>query len=117
MKTDGHERGSVTAELALTLPAVVVALLAVLAAAAIGTAQVRCIDGARAGARAAAMGQDVATVTSLAVQSAGAGTTAAVSVLGSGLAQVTVSRELALPWGGSLLLSASAAAPIEPEGG
>jgi Flp pilus assembly protein TadG len=51
------ERGSVTAETALALPAVVIVLAAVVGAAAGLAAQVRCIDAARAGARLAARGE------------------------------------------------------------
>lgn len=52
------ERGTVTAELALTLPALVIALTAVLAVGQVVTARVQCLDGARAAARAAARGED-----------------------------------------------------------
>ena len=46
--------GSVTAELALALPSVVLLLAVVLAAGDVVAGQIRCVDAARAGARAAA---------------------------------------------------------------
>ena len=56
------DRGSATAELAVGLPVVVVLLVAVLAVAAAGVTQMACADAARAGARAAALGEDDAAV-------------------------------------------------------
>jgi hypothetical protein len=67
------ERGGVTAELAIGLVAVVTVLGAVLAVGAAGLAQLRCADAARAGARAAALGEPDADVRSTAVRVAGAG--------------------------------------------
>ncbi|WP_456847646.1 TadE/TadG family type IV pilus assembly protein, partial [Cellulomonas sp. P5_C6] len=52
-----RDRGSVTAELAVGLPAVALLLVAVLTVGAAAVAQTRCTDGARAGARAAALGE------------------------------------------------------------
>ncbi|WP_352240207.1 TadE family type IV pilus minor pilin [Microbispora sp. NBRC 16548] len=52
-----RERGSVTAETAVALPALVVVLTASLWAVTIVGAQLRCVDAARAGARAAARGE------------------------------------------------------------
>ncbi|MBZ2197332.1 TadE family type IV pilus minor pilin [Occultella gossypii] len=66
-----HERGSVTAEFAIVLPAVVLVLVAVLLVAAAATAQVRCTDAARAGARAAALGSGEAQVAAIAADLAG----------------------------------------------
>lgn len=51
------ERGAVTAEFAVALPAVVLVLVAVLLVAMAGTTQLRVADAARAGARAAAAGE------------------------------------------------------------
>ena len=51
------ERGAVTAEFAVALPAVVLVLVAVLLVAMAGTAQLRVTDAARAGVRAAAAGE------------------------------------------------------------
>lgn len=57
------DRGSATAEFAVTLPGVVFILALVLGAAATGVMQLRLEEGARLGARAAARGDDPATVT------------------------------------------------------
>lgn len=67
------ERGGVTAELAVGLVAVVTVLGAVLAVGAAGLAQLRCADGARAGARAAALGEPDAQVRATAARVAGPG--------------------------------------------
>ncbi|UFU07138.1 TadE family type IV pilus minor pilin [Ruania halotolerans] len=109
-----RERGSVTAELAVLLPAVVLILVAVLVAAAIGVAQVRCADAARAGARAAAVGQSQAEVVELA--QGVAGPDAVVSVQEDGAwVQVRVVAEVPLgPLGGLLEVSAELSAPVEP---
>lgn len=74
-----RERGSVTAELAVLLPGVVLAIVLILAVASAGVMQVRCADAARAGARAAALGQDDAEVTALVQQLAGEGATVTVT--------------------------------------
>lgn len=111
------ERGAVTAELAIVLPAVVVLLLAcaVLGAAVLG--QIRCADAARAGARAAAIGESEEQVVAVAQQLAG--DEAAVTVSREG-AWVVV--EVSRPVAGDLLglrgLSASATARawVEPGG-
>lgn len=58
-----RQRGSVTAEFAVTLPAVVFVLGLVLGAAALGIVQLRLEEGARLGARAAARGEGAETVT------------------------------------------------------
>lgn len=57
------QRGSATAEFAITLPAVVFVLGLVLGAAALGIVQLRLEEGARLGARAAARGESAETVT------------------------------------------------------
>lgn len=56
------ERGYVTAETAMAIPALVLALAAGLWAIAVVTAQLACVDAARAGARAAARGEPVDAV-------------------------------------------------------
>jgi hypothetical protein len=56
------ERGSVTTELALALPSVVLLLSVVLAASGVATGHLRCVDAARTGARAAARGEPVDVV-------------------------------------------------------
>ncbi|MDM8085599.1 TadE family type IV pilus minor pilin [Cellulomonas cellasea] len=67
------ERGSVTAELAVALPAVAVLLTAVLVLTAAATTQLRCADAARAGARSAALGEGHAVVVAQAARVAGPG--------------------------------------------
>lgn len=52
-----RDRGSVTAETAVALPALVLVLTAAVWAVTIVGAQLRCVDAARAGARAAARGE------------------------------------------------------------
>src|SRR5699024_12812827 len=53
----GSQRGPVTAELAVLLPGVVLAIVVILLSASAGGPQVRWADAARAGARAAALDQ------------------------------------------------------------
>ena len=67
-----RDRGSVTAELAVGLPAVVLLLVALLAVASTAIAQTRCTDAARAGARAAALGEPDGDVAATARRLAGA---------------------------------------------
>ncbi|MFB9488486.1 TadE family type IV pilus minor pilin [Nonomuraea dietziae] len=58
-------RGSVTAETAAVLPALMVVLAAALWAVTVVNAHLRCVDAARAGARAAARGEPIAKVQEL----------------------------------------------------
>lgn len=53
----GRESGSVTAETAVALPALVLVLAAALWAVTVAGGHLRCVDAARAGARAAARGE------------------------------------------------------------
>ncbi|ACQ78885.1 putative TadE-like family protein [Beutenbergia cavernae DSM 12333] len=109
-----EERGSVTAELAVALPALVVILVAVLLAASAGLTQVRCQDAARAAARAAAIGDDDARVRAVALELGGP--SAGVTVARDGeWVVVTVEREVTTgvpSW--SVTVSATARAWIEP---
>lgn len=66
-----RQRGSVTAEFAICLPAVLLVVLLVLAVAGVSLAQLRCADAARAGARAAALGQEDGAITQIVTQRAG----------------------------------------------
>ncbi|WP_449385813.1 TadE family type IV pilus minor pilin [Cellulomonas soli] len=75
------DRGSVTAELAVALPAVMVLLLAVLGVVQAVSVRWECADGARAGARAAALGESDPDVAATARRAAG------------GPARVTVARD------------------------
>lgn len=114
-RTVDGERGAVTAELAVALPAVVLVLVAVLTLAAAAGAQMRSADAARAGARAAAIGEDDAVVRSTAQHVAGDG--ARVSVRrGDPWVEVTVSTPVVGGWLSSAPLRAdgSAVARVEP---
>ncbi|HJX42614.1 MAG TPA: TadE family type IV pilus minor pilin, partial [Geodermatophilus sp.] len=55
----------VTAETAVVLPVLLLVLAAVVAAVVVVGAQLRCVDAAREGARAAARGEDPAAVQAL----------------------------------------------------
>ncbi|SEE91094.1 TadE family type IV pilus minor pilin [Ruania alba] len=103
-----------TAELAVLLPGVVLVLVAVLVAAAVGVAQVRCADAARAGARAAAVGHSEAQVVDQAQHVAGPDATVSVQQAG-GWVQVRVETDVPLgPLGGLLDVSAELSAAVEP---
>lgn len=65
------DRGAVTAELALALPAVMLVVAVLLLTAAATSAQMRCADGARAGARVAALGQSDAEIAAVVRRLAG----------------------------------------------
>lgn len=110
--------GAVTAELAVGLVAVVLSLSAVLGVAAVAQSQLRCVDAARAGARAAARGEGLAEVRALARRLAGGGATAAVSRDGD-LMTVRVRRSVAVPLPGTprLAVEASASVPVEQPAG
>lgn len=73
------DRGSVTAELAVLLPVVVALLVALLGLASAASAQMRCADAARAGARAAALGEDDGSVTGVSQRVAGPGSAVSVA--------------------------------------
>jgi hypothetical protein len=109
--------GAVTAELATGLVAVVLALSAVLGVTVVGQGQLRCVDAARAGARAAARGETDAAVRDLARRLAGTGAAAAVARSGD-LVTVSVRRPVAVPLPGTprLVVRASAAVPVEAPG-
>ena len=110
-----RDRGSVTAELAVGLPAVVLLLVALLAIASTAIAQMRCTDAARAGARAAALGEPDGEVVATARRLAGADASVAVSRSDE---WVTVEVSAAVGpglWGGSPLRArATAVARAEP---
>lgn len=105
----GGDRGAVTAELAVALPAVVLVLVAVLVIALAGTSQLRVTDAARAGARAAAAGEPDARIQEIAQQTAGGGVSVAVRRADPWVT-VTATAPVAGGWFGGRGLSASASA-------
>jgi len=104
----------VTAELAVAIPAVVLVLAICLAGVTAGVDQIRCVDAARVGARAAARGDSSAAVREAALAAGPAG--ARVTVVANG-GRVTVTVEARSGgWGGVLPswpLVADATAPLE----
>ena len=113
----GGDAGSVTAELALGLVTVLLVLAAVLAVGVVGSAQLRCVDAAGAGARAAARGEDAAVVRRLAADVAGQGARV-VAARDGGLVRVSVTRRLGLPLPGRprVTVGATASAQVEVPG-
>lgn len=105
----------VTAEAAVVLPVLMLVLAAALAAVAVVTAQMRCTDAAREGARAAARGESDAAVREIAASSAPEGS--AVSI-GRDTDTVTVRVDASVGMLGSLgpsmRVSAEATAALEP---
>jgi hypothetical protein len=70
-----RERGSTTAEFAVVLPSVVAVLAIAMSAVAATVAQVRCVDAARTGARAAARGESPSVAVAAAKAAAPSGST------------------------------------------
>ncbi|WP_337062410.1 TadE family type IV pilus minor pilin [Kineococcus sp. G2] len=103
------------AELAVALPAVVLVLALVLGAARVVLAQVACVDAARAGARAAARGEDAGVVRATAAAAAPARAAVAVLAGGDGTVAVEVRsvQRLAGPLGGEVLVRSTATAAVE----
>lgn len=114
-RTRGREAGTVTAELALALPAVVLVLAVLLVTASASAAQLACLDGARAGARVAAIGRPDTEVAAAARRVAGGTATVAVR-RDPPWVEVHVSAPGPGAWftGGRLSLSAVATAWVEP---
>lgn len=107
-------QGSVTAELAITLPAVTAVLALLLLGAVVGVTQLRLEEAVRSAARSLARGDSVATATAAAQQIAGGGAETTV-VFEAGFVQVHVSAAISGPLSGliSWPLAASAIARIE----
>ena len=83
------QTGSVTAEVAITFPVVVLALAVVLLAGSVAQAGVACADAARAAGRALARGETVAVATATAAQVAGRPLAVQVAPSGGGIVEVT----------------------------
>lgn len=82
-------RGSVTAELAVVLPAVTVLLAVLMLSVSVGLLQLRLEEGARAGARALARGDNSEQVLTIVARVSGEGSTASIGT-SAGFATVTV---------------------------
>jgi Flp pilus assembly protein TadG len=105
----------VTAETAVVLPVLLFVLAGAVAAVTVLGAQLRCVDAAREGARAAARGEDVATVRGLVLRAAPDGASVSVTRNGEDV-RVGVSSRIA-PLGAVPLdieVSAEATARLEP---
>jgi hypothetical protein len=76
------DRGSVTAEIAIALPALVFVLLAALTAVAAIATEMRCLDAAREGARAAARGETRSAARAIAQRAAPAHATVTLASAG-----------------------------------
>ena len=109
------ERGAVTAEAAVALPALAVVAAALVALGHVGVAQLRCVDAARAGARLAARGEPAAVVRARAAAAAPAA--ASISVSGGAQVTVVVRAPVALPFGVVLEVGSTAVADAEQPGG
>lgn len=94
-----RQEGSVAAEFALALPAVVLVLAALLSAGRVVLAQVQCQDAARAAARVAARGEGADVVRSTALAAAPDGASVAVTTTAGG---VRVEVRAAVAWAGAL---------------
>ena len=105
----------VTAETAVVLPVLLLVLAAAVSAVTVVGAQLRCVDAAREGARAAARGEDLATVRALVLRGAPDGVTVSVRQVGEDV-RVGVSGRIT-PLGPVPLdveVSAAAVARLEP---
>jgi len=105
----------VTAETAIVLPVLLLVLAGVVAVLVVVGAQLRCVDAAREGARAAARGDDAARVTAVVARAGPSGAVARIAP-GATEVRVTVSADVA-PLGAVPLhvrVSAGAVAAREP---
>ena len=114
--TGRRDSGAATAELAVVLPVLVLLVAAGMSAVSVFLAQLRCVDAAREGARAAARGESDAVVRSTAVRAAPGGAAVRVRAEGGDI-QVTVSAAAGAAGGllGPLQVEAVAVARREPE--
>jgi len=105
----------VTAETAVVLPVLLLVLAGAVAAVTIVGAQLRCVDAAREGARAAARGEEMAVVRSLTAEVAPPGADVTVSVGNEEVRVVVSARVAALgPVPLHVSVSAEAVALLEP---
>ncbi|MGI5481538.1 TadE family type IV pilus minor pilin [Streptomyces lavendofoliae] len=108
----GGDRGSVTAEAATALPALVLFTMALVWALVAAAAQIQCVDAARAGARAAARSEPPAQAVAAAREAAPSGARVAVERTGD-LWHVRVEAPTPGPGSLRLTLRAEAAALAE----
>lgn len=110
----GKDRGAVTAEFAVALPAVLLLLALLLAGSAAGITQLRLEEAARAGARALARGEDAGAVDGIVRQLAGASASSSIMADGEWLS-VTVSGRVSGPVGSIVPWTLSARAMARGE--
>ncbi|MDP9888794.1 TadE family type IV pilus minor pilin [Pseudarthrobacter enclensis] len=117
MGTADADRGTVTAEFAVVLPAVLALLAMLLAGAAAGITQLRIEEGARAGARALARGDGPAAVERTVRTLAGGSAAASVAADGEWF-NITVTDRVAGPLGSAIpwVLTARASTRSETAG-
>ena len=113
-----RQRGSVTAETAVVLPALAVVLVLCLWSVTVVGQQLRCIDAARTGARALARGEPMGLARSAAEQGAPDGARVSLQIV-DGLAVVDVRFSASLPgFGGpALQIGSRAVASVEGSAG
>lgn len=109
-----NARGAVTAEFAVALPAVLALLAMLLAAAAAGMTQLRIEEGARAGARALARGDDTVAVERTVRTLAGGSAAASVAADGEWF-NITVTDRVPGPLGASIPWTLTARASMRSE--
>lgn len=110
----GKDRGAVTAEFAVALPAVLLLLALLLAGSAAGITQLRLEEAARAGARALARGEDPGAVEGIVRHLAGASASSVVVAEGEWLS-VTVTDRVSGPVGSVVPWALSARALARSE--
>lgn len=110
----GSARGAVTAEFAVALPAVLALLAMLLAGAAAGMTQLRIEEGARAGARALARGEDPGAVERTVRTLAGGSAAASIAADGEWFS-ITVTDHVSGPLGASIPWTLTARASTRSE--
>ncbi|NIH66138.1 TadE family type IV pilus minor pilin [Modestobacter marinus] len=112
-----REAGMVTAETAVVLPVLLAVLAGAVAAVVVVGAQLRCVDAAREGARAAARGEPAAVVRELVARAAPDGATTGLDAGETVRVTVTATVEPLgpLPW--RIEVSATATGVREPAAG
>ncbi|MDS1270017.1 TadE family type IV pilus minor pilin [Lipingzhangella sp. LS1_29] len=113
-QTGGRDRGTVTVEVAVALPALALLLAVALGAVEAGATQVACVDSARLGARSLARGDSPQVARELIRQTAPESSTMVLEVQAEH-ARVTVSAPVRLaPLPTGLRVTGRAVTPAEP---